>query len=98
MKPLYNNDAQPMIPLSKFQKKSIKNLLNDIKKGKLNLVNNNCLCLNRIPENDIVIAEKDRYAIPVKNVLCSKCGLIRSKKIFDEKSNLEFYKKRLFYH
>ena len=92
MKPLYNNDAQPMIPLSKFQKKSIKNLLNDIKKGKLNLVDNHCLCLNQTPENDIVIAEKDRYAIPVKNVLCSKCGLIRSKKIFDEKSNLEFYK------
>jgi tRNA/tmRNA/rRNA uracil-C5-methylase (TrmA/RlmC/RlmD family) len=39
----------------------------------------------------VVVAEKDRYGIPIKMICCSKCGLIRSDKVFDEKSNELFY-------
>ena len=92
MLPIYKNDFKPEIPLSHFQKEAVNNLLKAIEAGKLKLVDNNCLCDNKFPERDIVIAEKDRYGIPVKNIICSRCGLVRSKKVFDEKSNLEFYK------
>jgi len=81
-----------MISLSDFQKESINNLLNDINNNILTLEYNNCLCGNQNTEYDIIISEKDRYGIPVKNLICSKCGLIRSQKIFNAESNIQFYK------
>jgi len=92
MQILYQNDFVPMVSLSNFQKESISKLLKDIKDDKLVLVENDCLCCNRNHENDVIISEKDRYGIPVKNVICSKCGLIRSQTIFSEESNISFYK------
>ena len=77
---LYINDLIPMINLSNFQKESIVKLLNAIDNKTLKLEFNNCLCNNQNVGNDIIIAEKDRYGIPVKNLICSKCGLIRSEK------------------
>ena len=81
-----------MITLSDFQKESISNLLSDIDNKILKLKFNNCLCKNQNVGNDIIISEKDRYGIPVKNLICSKCGLIRSEKIFNDESNINFYK------
>jgi SAM-dependent methyltransferase len=92
MQPLYKNDLKPMVSLSSFQNQSITKLLEDIDSNKLSLVENECLCCNPNPENDVIISEKDRYGIPVKNVICSRCGLIRSKVIFTEESNIIFYK------
>ena len=91
-KSLYIDDLIPMITLSDFQKESISNLLSDIDNKILKLKFNNCLCKNQNVGNDIIISEKDRYGIPVKNLICSKCGLIRSEKIFDQESNINFYK------
>ena len=91
-KSLYLNDLIPMITLSDFQKESISKLLNDIDNSILKQKINNCLCNNQIAENDIIISEKDRYGIPIKNLICSKCGLIRSEKVFDFESNISFYK------
>ena len=71
-KSLYINDLIPMITLSDFQKKSISNLLSDIDNKILKLKFNNCLCKNQNVGNDIIISEKDRYGIPVKNLICSK--------------------------
>ena len=82
-KSLYLNDLIPMITLSDFQKESISKLLNDIDNSILKQKINNCLCNNQIAENDIIISEKDRYGIPIKNLICAKCGLIRSEKVFD---------------
>lgn len=89
---LYKNDLVPMLSLSDFQKESINNLLNDINNNILILENNHCLCSNKNAEKDIVISEKDRYGIPVKQLICSKCGLIRNQKIFNVESNIKFYK------
>ena len=91
-KSLYINDLIPMIALSDFQKESISKLLSDIDNKILKLKFNNCLCNNQKVGNDIIISEKDRYGIPVKNLICSKCGLIRSEIIFDQESKINFYK------
>lgn len=92
MFPLYKNDGKALVSLSKYQKKSLNKLINLINIGELKLIDNYCICGNNNLENDIVISEKDRYGIPVSSILCSKCGLIRSGKIFDEYSNNLFYK------
>ena len=73
-KSLYISDYIPLINLSDFQKESIVKLLNAIDNKTLKLEFNNCLCNNQSVSNDIIIAEKDRYGIPVKNLICSKCG------------------------
>ena len=86
-KSLYPNDLIPMIALSDFQKESISKLLNDIDNNILKQKINNCLCNNQKSENDIIISEKDRYGIPIKNLICAKCGLIRIEKVFDYESN-----------
>lgn len=92
MFPLYKNDGTSLVSLTKYQKNRLVILLQEIKNGNLKLIKNDCLCKNKDEQNDIVISEKDRYGIPVSNILCSKCGLIRSEKIFDEESNNIFYK------
>lgn len=97
--PLYLNDSKATIFLSDIQIETIDNIKNLISEGRLKLVKNFCLCNNPNPEKDYVLAEKDRYGLPIKNVVCSKCGLVRSDEIFDEDSNMDFYKNyyRLMY-
>ena len=78
--------------LSITQKQRVDSLLNAINQNQLNLVDNKCLCGNKQIENDSIVATKDAFGIPIKSILCSKCGLIRAEKIFTETSNAEFYK------
>lgn len=91
MFPLYKNDKKSIISLNRIQMDKIKLLIENIENGTLKLIENKCLCNNELNPIDVVISEKDRYGIPVKNIICSKCGIIRSKQIFDEKSNIDFY-------
>ena len=88
--PLYKNGE---LVTNYYCQKEVKRLVKDINNGLLRLVPNPCLCRNDHPEEDVIVAETDRYGIPVKSVICSKCGLIRSEMIFDEKSNILFYER-----
>lgn len=91
--PLWKNDGKFTVRHpSKQQKEGIQLLKNDIEEKHLLLVHNSCLCNNEHPENDICISEKDRYGLAIPQILCSKCGIIRSGLVFDESSNAEFYK------
>ncbi len=90
--PLYTNDGKWTWPLSHKQKIALSSLKEDITNGSLKLVENHCLCGNDKEQDDIVISEKDRYGLPLPQVLCKKCGLIRSKLVFDNESNELFYK------
>ncbi len=90
--PLYSADSKAIVPLSSIQKKTIDVLLRKISDGDYKTEENVCLCGNIDYLNDIVVSEKDRYGLPIKTLLCNKCGLLRSSPVFDNKSNLEFYK------
>ncbi len=92
-KSLYKNDGVAIEKLSSSEKKSIKAFWELIKNGQLKLIDNYCLCKNEKVFEDVIVTEKDRYGIPFTNVICSKCGLVRSVKVFDEVSNMLFYKK-----
>ncbi|MDR3705527.1 MAG: class I SAM-dependent methyltransferase [Paludibacteraceae bacterium] len=90
--PLSVKDGKPVVRLSASQRKWIDKLNKAIDEGILQLHPNDCLCGNPHRENDIVVAEKDRYGLPISQILCCNCGLIRSGVTFDEESNAEFYK------
>jgi len=89
--PIYKDDNKAEVALTPVQRQALKNLKNRISSGDFKLVRNNCLCGNRDQRVDTIIAEKDRYGIRLKSVLCGKCGLIRSEEIFDGDSIIKFY-------
>ena len=89
--PLYPDDNKATVKLSQSQKGALNLFKEKIKKREgYRLVSNPCLCSSS--KNDVVISEKDRYGIAVKNVLCMTCGLIRSDKVLDLDSTTLFYK------
>lgn len=91
--PLWRNDGKISIKYpNKLLKKAVTQLRNDIDKKKLVLRESHCLCGNEQTESDICISEKDRYGLPIPQIMCSKCGIIRSALVFDEDSNAKFYK------
>lgn len=90
--PLYRNDEKWTWPLSRKQISALSSVKKDIENNTLKLVVNHCLCGNEKENDDIVISEKDRYGFHIPQVLCKKCGLIRSKLVFSEESNELFYK------
>lgn len=91
--PLYVNDNKARLHLDKAQLQGLALLKEDIQKKKLVLRKNRCLCNNTDSNKDILISEKDRYGLPIPQILCSKCGIIRSQVVFDDSSNNLFYEK-----
>jgi len=85
----YLNDNISLVNLNINQKKYLSKFMSD-KKIKYNLIVKCPLCKS---ENYTTIAEKDRYAIPLKTVICENCGLIRSYKQLNERSSRRFYQK-----
>jgi SAM-dependent methyltransferase len=91
--PLFVYDKKPIVPLRESCKKSVAIVQNKIDRHEFNLIPNSCYCNNVHEERDVIVSEKDKFGLPIPQVLCSKCGLLRSGKIFDVKSNEEFYQK-----
>lgn len=89
--PLYKNDGMPAESYANWNRPEVEQFLSVIESGKLHLIQNHCLCNNEHSENDIVVSEKDRFGLPFKFILCSKCGIIRCDMKFDEVSNNLFY-------
>ncbi len=83
----YIGDGIPLINLNDVQNKYLKLFLND-NRIKYKTISECPLCKN---ENSILIAEKERYAIPLETVVCENCGLIMSLKQLDEESSEIFY-------
>jgi len=81
------NDGISVLILNDIQKKYMKLFLAD-KRIKKQLVLNCPLCGE---DKSILIAEKDRYAIPLKTVVCERCGLIRNYEQLNKESSKMFY-------
>lgn len=90
--PLYKDDGLISVDLPHNYVQNVDVLKDAIAARKLKLVKNYCLCNNENPEDDIVVSMKDRYGLSIPQVLCSKCGLIRSGLVFDDESNTIFYR------
>ena len=86
----YAFDGQTVINLSKSQVNSKEELLQNITVGKYRREEIKCECDSNSFE---LLSEKDRYGIPVKTVICKKCGLIRQNPRLNAESLSDFYAK-----
>lgn len=68
----YKNDGFSLIPLNDIQKECIERFKND-ERIKYEKVEKCPLCDNTA---FTLIAEKDRYSVPLETVVCDRCGLI----------------------
>ncbi len=59
-----------------------------MRSGEYTMVEVACLC--GCEEGD-VLSEIDRYGLPVRTILCTHCGIVRSSPRLDEPSTLRFY-------
>lgn len=84
----YKNDGISVLDLDEIQNKYISEYTEKIKDGRYKYVPAPCEC----GSNDLeVIAEKDRYGIPLTTVICRNCGLIMTDPRLDAASNASFY-------
>jgi len=86
--PRYNYDSKAIIPLSKSQSLARDNLINRLSSGKYTMETVACECRSTTYD---VLAKKDRYGLPVKIVICDKCGLIFQNPRLSEESSNDFY-------
>lgn len=56
------------------------------------LIPNKCPCLKGDSSSDVIIAEKDRYDLPLQSLLCLKCGTVRIDPYLSPESLADFYK------
>lgn len=85
----YENDKMPVQKLSDLQIKYLNILNNKIEKTQYEYESFSCECGNK--EDFEVLAEKDRYGIPIRTVICLKCGLIMTNPRMTQKSYDSFY-------
>jgi len=98
--PLYKNDGKPLFIFKRTIKEAVDRVNFKISSGFYKHILNNCLCGNAHPEEDVLISEKDMWGIALDSVVCSKCGLIRSKWVPDNSALADFYEteyKKIYY-
>ncbi|MFA6339038.1 MAG: class I SAM-dependent methyltransferase [Candidatus Paceibacterota bacterium] len=74
--------------LTEKQTKSRDLFIQKINSGVYDMQKNPCICGKN---DDIAIASKDRYQIPINTVLCKNCALMRSDPYYTPKTLEEFY-------
>lgn len=85
----YSFKLKSYLKLNDAQKSTRKEVLNKIEDGTYQLTERNCqLCGG----NDfIVIAERDRYSLPVRTVFCKACSLLMTNPVMREIDYADFY-------
>ena len=84
----YTNDGIPAFNLSDIQRDYIHRFNEKCEKGEYSFRERKCECEKGDFE---VIAQKDRYGIPLDTVICRNCGLILTSPCLDDESNNSFY-------
>lgn len=89
--PKYRDDGRPFLKLSSVQAEALASYRRKVSDGEYQYEKNSCLCGNTDDSLDVVVAEKDRYGLPCRNVLCKRCGIVRSDPMLDQASTIRFY-------
>ena len=88
------DDKQPAFELSEIQREYIRIFIDKCSSEEYGFEHLKCEC----GCNDFAtIAEKDRYGIPIKTVICRNCGLIMTNPCLDVYSNSAFYDNEYHY-
>lgn len=85
-------DGKSILPLSEIQQDARREYLEDLGKENSPYTIESYLCECGAGEEDFeVLAEKDRYGLPVRTVICKKCGLIMTNPRMTQDSYNYFY-------
>lgn len=90
----YKYDGIPAFELSEIQKEYIRKFNEKCERGEYAFRERECECQKGDFE---VIAQKDRYGLPVSTVICRNCGLIVTNPCLDDNSNNAFYDNEYHY-
>ncbi len=77
--------------LTRIQLENRDAVISKTKSGIYRLTSLPCLCGES--KSDVIIANRDRYGIPIQIVLCMSCGLMRSDPYYDDATLASFYAK-----
>jgi len=84
--------GRSVMPLSPTQQKFLEDVERKLRAGDFRLTNEACPCqLAKANDDDISIAQIDRYGLALNSVLCSVCGTVRIDPYLDEQSLSDFY-------
>ncbi|SEA44310.1 class I SAM-dependent methyltransferase [Alkalimonas amylolytica] len=86
--PRFQNDAQFTLSLCPIQQAARQSVLQKLAAGVYAMENTSCLCGQ---QDDDVLAEKDRYGLPVRTVICRQCGQLRTSPRMTAQSYQQFY-------
>lgn len=85
----YQYDEAAVASLTSARREAIKQFKDKLASGYYEEENVPCPCgVN----DDELLAEKERWGVPMKTVICRQCGLIRTNPRLSEKSQTEFYR------
>ncbi len=90
----YKNDGRAVLRLNPVQEQYIERFKEKCESKEYIFIHHKCECGS---ENLEVIAEKDRYGLPVRTVICRDCGLVMTDPRLDDKSNKSFYDEEYHY-
>lgn len=89
--PRYRNDGESIYTLNDVQKRARQEVLDKIERGVYLFEQSPCgVCGG---ESFDIIAEKDRYGLPLSAAVCTDCGLVQTNPRMDQRSYNEFYDK-----
>jgi len=74
--------------LNPTQKQARDALLKKFRDGVYTETTNSCVCGST---KSVVIATYDRYDLPIRTVLCERCGILRADPYYSEKTLIAFY-------
>lgn len=85
-KPLFVRKSSQNMTHGQITAKQI--FMDKIKSGKYKEISTKCLCG---ADEDLLLAEEDRYGIPFHTVICKKCGMMRANPYYSADTIAEFY-------
>jgi len=90
LSPRHRYSPRPAIALTEAQLAIRDRVIVRLQNGTYQLEPAPCPC-GALGDDDPIIAERDRYGLPVRTVLCPACGLLRTSPRLTEASTARFY-------
>lgn len=99
--PLFKNDGEAFFVVDHTKAPALERLKQKIATGEYAHEPIACVCGKQADAEDVLLAEKDMWGVPLDTIVCKDCGLIRSKTIFEPQAMQAFYEqeyKSIYYN
>lgn len=89
--PLFKNDGEAFFVVDHSKAPALESLKRKISQGEYAHEAISCVCGKQTDTEDVLLAEKDMWGVPLDTIVCKACGLIRSRTIFEPGAMNAFY-------